>query len=588
MNLQHLIQDRLRAALTGMAADVEPYALMVKPTQDPKHGDYQANCAMSLAKTLGKKPRDLAQEIAGRIDRGDLLEPPEVAGPGFINLRLRSDWLARQLQAIAQDERLGVAAAAAPRTFVIDYSAPNVAKPMHVGHLRSTIIGDALVRLLRFLGHVVIGDNHLGDWGTQFGMLIYGYKHFLDTAAYRADPVRELARLYVYVRQQMKAGEDEEGNDPVSEACRQETARLHAGNPENVALWQQFMPACLEALNVIYRRLDVHIDQTLGESFYNPMLPEVVRSVEQAGLATRSEGALVIFFGEKNAPAIVQKRDGAFTYTTTDLATIRYRVERWQPDAILYVVDARQALHFKNLFDAARRWGFDRVKLEHISFGSVLGENNKPLKTREGGVIELGALLDEAVERAGQVYEANRQERLANGQDVPDLSPAELKQVHEVVGIGAVKYADLCQNRTSDYVFSWPKMLAMNGNTGTYMQYAYARNRSILRKAGVDEAALRAQPPAVLLDAPEERALALQLLRFEEKLAAAAADYQPSGITTYLWDLAKTYSGFFQNCPVLRAETPALRDSRLLLCDLTARVLQRCLDLLGIPTVERM
>jgi arginyl-tRNA synthetase len=543
---------------------------------------------MSLAKVLGKKPRDLAQEIAGKFDLGDLLEKPEVAGPGFINLRLRAAWLAPQLQAMARDERLGVAPAAPPRTFVVDFSHPNVAKPLHVGHVRSTIIGDALVRLLRFLGHRVIGDNHIGDWGTQFGILIYGYKNFLNAEAYRADPVRELARLYLHVRQQMKASDDEEGNDPVSVACRAETARLHAGDPENTALWHQFMPACMEELNVIYRRLDVHFDEVLGESFYNPMLPDVVRSLEAKGIAQRSKGALVVFFGEDEPPAIVQKSDGAFTYTTTDLAAVRYRVERWNPDALLYVVDARQTLHFKHLFDAARRWGYDRIGLEHLPFGSILGENGKPIKTREGGGIELGALLDEAVQRAGQVHEENRQERAASGQEVPELTAEELKQVHEVVGIGAVKYADLCQNRTSDYVFSWPKMLAMNGNTAAYMQYAYARNRSIFRKAGEDVDRFRSTPPAVILDSPHERALALQLLRLEEKLTAAATEYQPSGITAYLWDLAKTYSGFFQNCPVLRAETPALRDSRLLLCDLTARVLQRCLDLLGIKTVERM
>jgi arginyl-tRNA synthetase len=588
MNLQQLIQDRLRAALVGMTADVEPYVAMVKPTQDARHGDYQANCAMSLAKVMGKKPRDLAQEIAGRLDLGDVLEKPEVAGPGFINLRLQTAWLARQIQAVAQDDRLGVTRVSAPRIFVIDFSSPNVAKPLHVGHLRSTIIGDALSRLLRFLGHHVVTDNHLGDWGTQFGMLIHGYKHFRDEAALKADPVRELARLYKLVHAQKKSDDEEEGNDPVSRACREETAKLHAGDAENLRLWRMFMPWCLEELNRIYRRLDVHFDETLGESSYNPMLPQVVRDLKQSGIAQRSRGALVIFFGDEQPPAIVQKEDGAFTYTTTDLATIRYRVERWKPDAILYVVDFRQGLHFKNLFVAALRWGYDRTQLEHVSFGSILGEDGRPWSTREGGAVELSDLLDEALQRAAQVYEANRQERLANGQEVPDLSGDELKQVHEVVGIGAVKYADLCQNRVSDYVFSWPKMLAMNGNTATYMQYAYARNRSILRKAAADEQHLRQNPPAVSLDTADERALALQLLKLEEKLTAGAADYQPSAITAYLWDLAKTYSGFFQNCPVLKAETPALRESRLQLCDLTARVLQRCLGLLGIKTIERM
>ncbi len=580
-------QQKFRAALAGLVPDVEPYVAMVKPTQDAKNGDYQANCAMSLAKALGKKPRDVAQQLVERIDLGELLQPPEIAGPGFINLRLRDDWLALRLREVARDERLGVTRAAAPRKYVIDYSAPNVAKPMHVGHLRSTIIGDALTRLLRFLGHTVIGDNHLGDWGTQFGMLLYGYKNLLDPQAFAADPVRELARLYLEVRK--RTGSDEaEGADPVAEACRRETAKLHEGDAENLGLWLQFMPPCLEEIDRIYRRLDVHFNYTLGESFYNAMLPDVVSDLEEIGMAQPSEGAMVVWFGEGKPPAIIRKRDGAYTYTTTDLATIRYRMHQWKPDALLYVVDARQALHFQNLFDAARRWGYQQLELQHISFGSVLGEDRKPFKTRAGGVVELGTLLDEAVQRAGEVYGQSRQERLERGEEVPELMAEERRAVEEAVGLGAVKYADLSQNRTSDYIFSFPKMLAMNGNTATYMQYAYARNRSILRKADADVPRLRREPPEVLLSSPQERALGLQILRLEEILTAAAAEYQPSTITAYLWDLAKTYSGFFQNCPVLKAETPQLRESRLLLCDLTARVLQRCLQLLGIRTVERM
>jgi arginyl-tRNA synthetase len=591
MNLLRFLQDKLRTALTGLVADPEPYVAMLKPAQDARHGDYQANCAMSLAKTLGKKPRDVAQEIVQRMPLDGALEAPAIAGPGFINLRLRADWLAGRIQEMARDDRLGVAVVQPPRTFVIDYSSPNVAKPMHVGHLRSTIIGDALARLLRFLGHTVIADNHLGDWGTQFGMLLYGYKHFRDDTAFRADPVRELARLYLHVRSLMKAKDDEDAEelaDPVADAARQETAKLHAGDPENLQLWQMFQPACHEEINRIYRRLDVHFDATLGESFYQPMLPAVVKDLLEHRIAQKSQGAVVIFLDEEKPPALIQKRDGAFTYTTTDLATIRYRAETWKPDAILYVVDFRQSFHFQSLFAIARRWGYEHVSLEHISFGSVLGEDRRPLSTREGGAVELEALLNEAVLRAGAVYEESRQERLARGEDVPDLSEAEIAAVAEAVGIGAVKYADLCQNRTSDYVFSWPKMLAMNGNTATYMQYAYARNRSILRKADKDETKYRTDPPSVLLEMPHERDLALELLRFEEALAAAATDYQPSAITSYLWDLAKSYSGFFQNCPVLRAPTPALHESRLLLCDLTARVIQRGLDLLGIRTIERM
>jgi arginyl-tRNA synthetase len=389
------------------------------------------------------------------------------------------------------------------------------------------------------------------------------------------------------VRKQMKS-DDDETDDPIWQACREETAKLHAGDPENVRLWKMFIPWSLEELNDIYAMLGVHFDETLGESFYNPLLPDVVRDLAERGIAVRSNDALAIFFADDERPAVVQKADGAFTYTTTDLATIRYRVVHWHPDAILYVVDFRQARHFKNLFDAARRWGYDRVALEHISFGSVLGENGKPLSTREGEAIELENLLKEAVQRAAAVYAQGRSEALERGEEAPDLGEEEQRHIAAVVGIGAVKYADLCQNRTSDYVFSWPKMLAMNGNTATYMQYAYVRNRGIFRKAEIDVEAFRNNVPPVLIESPHERALGLQLVRLEEKLTAAAADYQPSGITAYLWDLAKTYSGFFQNCPVLRAETPALRDSRLLLCDLTARVLHRCLDLLGIKTVERM
>jgi arginyl-tRNA synthetase len=593
MNLLQQLQHRFDDALKDLvpdAADRAAFAAMVKPTQDPKYGDYQANCAMPLAKKLGRKPPEIARDIIARLDLGDVLEPPEVAGPGFINLRLRSDWLARQLQAMARDERLGVETPASPRTYVIDYSSPNVAKPMHVGHLRSTIIGDALTRLFRFLGHRVVTDNHLGDWGTQFGMLLYGYKHFRNEEEFRKDPVRELARLYLHVRSLFKkdAEDAEDVADPVAEACRQETAKLHAGDPENVALWQQFMPACLEEIQHVYDRLDVKFEQVHGESFYNPMLPAVVQSLLEKGIAEKSEGAVAVFFGEDEPPALVQKRDGAFTYTTSDLATIQYRVNEWHPDAILYVVDFRQALHFKNLFAVARRWGYDRVELRHVSFGSVLGKDGRPIKTREGGAVELEHLLDEAVAEAARRYETTRRERQERGEEVPELTPQERRQVEEAVGLGAVKYADLSQNRESDYKFDFDKMLAMDGNTATYMQYAYVRNRGIFRKGNVSEAPFRTTPPLPSLERPEERALAVQLLRLSEALAAAAAEYKPNLITAYLWDLAKSYSGFFQNCPVLKAESLELRQSRLLLCDLTARVIQQGLDLLGIRTMERM
>jgi arginyl-tRNA synthetase len=592
MNLIHHIQEIFRSALQGLVPDVEPYVAMIKPTQDLKHGNYQANCAMPLAKALGKKPRDIAQDIVNRLHLGNLLEKPEIAGPGFINLRLQTSWLAKQVQIIARDDRLGVILVQPAKTFVIDYSSPNVAKPMHVGHLRSTIIGDALARLLRFLGHTVIADNHLGDWGTQFGMMLFAFKNYRSEKSWDQDPLRELLRLYVMVREISKPADEEDDEAQkrtytedamqvaklVMDASRKETAKLHAGDEENLRLWKAFMPYCLKELEPIYERMDIRFDHQHGESFYNPLLAAVVKDLELKQIAQRSNGALVVFFGENDPPAVVQKGDGAFAYTTTDLATIQYRVEHFRPHAMLYVVDFRQGHHFKQLFETARRWGYDKVELQHISFGSVLGPDKKPIKTREGGSVELGTLLDEAVQRGRQVVDANS----------PELPEEQRAEVAEVVGIGAVKYADLCQNRTSDYVFSWDKMLAMEGNTGTYMQYAYARNRSILAKASANAEALRRNPPAVALDTPFERALALQLLRLEESLLAAAEEYQPSLITAYLWDLAKTYSGFFQNCPVIRAESDALKQSRLLLCDLTARVLQRCLHLLGIRTVERM
>src|SRR5262249_26680013 len=328
-------------------------------------------------------------------------------------------------------------------------------------------------------------------------------------------------------------------------------------------------------------------DHTHGESFYHDKLAGVVEDLLKKGIARESEGAIGVFFGEKEPPALVRYRNGAYTYTTSDLATIRHRMEQWRPDAILYVVGAPQALHFKHLFAVARRWGYDQVRLEHVAFGSVLGRDGKTLRTREGGAPELNGLLNDALQQAEKVYQENRQQRLARGEEVPELSPEELRTVYEVVGIGAVKYADLAQNRTSDYCFDLEKMTSTDGNTATYMQYAYVRNRGIFRKGGVDVEALRADPPPVLLETPYERALALQLLRFPEALDAAAADYRPNLITAYLWDLSRAYSGFFENCPVLKAPTPELRQSRLLLCDLTARVLQRGLDLLGIRTVER-
>ncbi len=601
MNILRLLQSRLGAALAGIVPNPDDFAALVKPSANPAHGDYQANCAMPLQKVLGKKPQEIAALIIEKLDVADVCEPPSVAGPGFINLKLKADWLAGQAQLLGSDERIGVEKVAQAKTFVIDYSSPNVAKPLHVGHLRSTIIGDSLARLLRFLGHKVITDNHLGDWGTQFGMLLYGYKNFRDDATLAADPVREMVRIYQKVRQLTKGEEDDEGAVTRSpeeqrhyDACLAETAKLQAGDPENSALWSKFVPWSMATIRPIYERLGAKFDFELGESFYNEMLPGVVEDLLAKKVARPSKGAIVVFEEEscpetedeerdRNlAKAIVRKKDGAATYTTTDLATIQYRAKTFKPDEILYVVGTPQAYHFRLLFHAARRWGYGHIKFHHINFGSVLGADRQMLSTRAGGATELGELLDlaEAAARKVQVEGADP--------DVTSFPPEIECRIHQVVGIGAVKYADLSQNRTSDYEFNLAKMTSTVGNTATYMQYAYARNRSIFRKGGVDPASLRKASPLPIIGTPQERVLAVLLLRFPEALEAAAADFRPNLITAYLWELANAYSGFFQNCPVLKAETEGLKRGRLLLCDLTARIIQKGLDLLGIQTVERM
>jgi arginyl-tRNA synthetase len=590
MNILPALKSRFRAAIAGLiddAAEIEKCLEQIRRSQDPKFGDYQANIAMPLGKKLGRPPREIAAKIVERLDAADLCQTPEIAGPGFINLRVKDDWLAASLASALPDERLGVPAVEKPRTFVVDYSAPNVAKPMHVGHIRSTVIGDALCRTLKFLGHKAISDNHIGDWGTQFGMILYGYKHFLDAEAYKTNPVEELARLYKKVRQSIDQKDGE--SETINAAVLDETAKLHAGDAENRRLWEEFLPACEDEINRVYGRLNVTFDHTLGESFYEDRLAAVVEELLAKGLARESDGAICVFFQdakgeEEKVPMIVRKKDGAFLYATTDLATIRYRVETWKPDAILYVVDHRQGMHFKHLFTAARMLGYENLELEHVSFGTVLGDDNKPFKTRSGDTVGLESLLDEAVRRAGETVAANDNAK----PDGPELSPEQRAEIAEIVGIGALKYADLSQNRTSDYVFSYDKMLAMNGNTATYMQYAYARVRSIFAKGGVDVESLRASGSKISLAHPAERALAMELLRFSEALELAVADYRPNQLTAYLFELANRYFTFYENCHVLSAETPELRQSRLMLCDLTARTIRKGLELLGIRVVEKM
>lgn len=602
MSILSELQQRFAVALRGLVEDPTELLDLVRRSQDPKFGDYQANFAMPLGKRLRRPPRQVAAEVIERLQIDDLCTPPEIAGPGFINLRLRDDSLAARLTAAVGDPRLGVPRAAATKTYVIDYSAPNVAKPMHVGHIRSTVIGDSLSRVLRFAGHRVISDNHLGDWGTQFGMIIYGYRHFLDREAYQRAPVEELARVYRQVRclmdesqetrvkSQESRGESQEGSaldsqpSTLDSSVLAETVKLHSGDAENLRVWREVLPLCLDEIDHIYRRLGVTFDHTLGESFYHERLGPLVEELMRKGIARESEGAICIFLDGFDVPMIIRKKDGAFLYATTDLATLRYRMETWNPDAILYVVDHRQSMHFGQLFAAARRMGYDRVELQHVSFGTVLGEDNRPFKTRSGDTVGLEGLLDEAVRRAGEVVDGNDESKPGGR----ELSPAERARVAETVGIAALKYADLSQNRTSDYVFSYDKMLAMNGNTATYMQYAYARVRSIFAKGNVDPDALRASGSTIVLATPAERALGLDLLRFGEALEMTLTDYRPNQLTSYLYDLANRYSTFFDCCPVLRAETDLLHRSRLLLCDLTARTIRQGLDLLGINVVDKM
>ena len=661
MNLLAELRRRFEPALAGLGLssdDVQKALEMIRPAQDARFGDYQANFAMSLSKTLGKPSRDIAAEVVARLDLDGLAAPAEVAGPGFINVRLENVFLAQQLAAAVGDDRLGIAPIAKPKTYIVDFSAPNVAKSMHVGHIRSTVIGQAIVETLRFLGHTVVGDNHIGDWGTQFGMILYGYKNFRNEADYARDPVAELSRLYRLVatlvgyfetkaelpqleqrvkeaEAAVKAHSNTAAADPqaqkkaakeqrrlegrVSEARAEvaaaqakiaaidadaklsslvrehatiaddvlaETAKLHAGDAENRRLWNEFMPLCMAEVDRIYRRLGVTFDETLGESFYHDQLGLLVTSLRAKlpDVVRESGGAVCIFLPGQATPMIVQKKDGAFLYATTDLATIDYRTKRWQPDAMLYVVDHRQSLHFEQLFATARLLGYDQVDLRHISFGTVLGDDGRPFKTRSGDTVGLEGLLDEAVRRAAAIVAENDDRKPAG----PELGAEDRARIADVVGIASLKYADLSQNRTSDYVFSYDKMLAMTGNTGTYLQYAYARVQGVAAKGKVDLAALRASGAAINLDADAERALGLELLRFGDALDDTVADFRPNQLTSYLFELANRYSTFYERCPVLKAETDELRTSRLLLCDLTARTLQRGLALLGIGVVEKM
>ena len=584
------IELKLQAAVCAVLPDADVSAVLVRPC-DPKFGDYQSNALMSLAKARKINPRQLATDTLAKLDVSDVCEKVEIAGAGFLNFRLKNSVLAQTLEAAARGEHLFFSQAATPKTVVLDFSSPNVAKPMHVGHIRSTGIGDALQRTLRLLGHRVISDNQIGDWGTQFGKLVLGWKNILDRPALERDAIAELERLYKIINAECDA------NPARLDEAKAELVKLQAGDAENISIWKEMIRLSQIQFDTIYSRLGVKFDHALGESFFNPWLGEVVNELLAKNIARESEGAVGVFSdgsqppkedpflvnrdGEWAAdPALVRKSDGGFNYTTTDLATVDYRLKTWSPNEIVYVVDDRQSGHFKKLFLIFGRWkpaAAKTTKLVHVGFGKIMGDDGKPFKTRSGDTVKLGDLLDEAVERAYKTV----------CEKSAELPEAQRREIARVVGLGAVKYADLLPNRQSDYIFSWDKMLALQGNTAPYLLYAYARIKSIFRKSA-ETANIQHPTPNIQLAAPEELAVARHLLNFGLTLEAVADEYRPNFLCNYLFELAVHFSRFFENCPVLKAEDAATRDSRLALCDLTARVLKQGLETLGIETVEQM
>jgi arginyl-tRNA synthetase len=570
MSLLSTLTSRLAVALG--TAGIDESLAVVTPAADTRFGDYQTNAAMVAAKSLKRNPRELASSILGHLKIGDLCEPPTVAGAGFINFKVLDTALSGVVNEVRKDSRFGVATIETPKTIIIDFSSPNVAKPMHVGHIRSTILGDSLARIARHLGHHVITDNHIGDWGTQFGKVIYGWKHLLDREALENAPISELVRLY----REVNAAEE---NDPaLKETVRHELVKLQQGDAENLEIWRQAVSLSWKEFERLYGLLDITFDERLGESFYNDALGPLVDRLLDQEIAQVSEGAACVFFPELPAmeekPCLIRKSDGGFLYATTDLATLEYREKRWKPDAVWYVTGAPQQLHFEQVFATARRMGVD-IDLRHIAFGSILGEDRKMMKTRSGENVELGGLLKEAFERAlAVVTEKN-----------PDLPRGEQEEVARIIGLGAVKYADLMQHRLTDYVFSWDKMLSFQGNTAPYLQNAYVRIRSIFRKAGAEGISVEVVP--ILIEDPAERALALQILRFGEVLHAVMDDQRPNLLCLYLYELADRFHRFYEACPILKSEG-AIRSSRLTIAGLTADVLQTGLGLLGIGVPERM
>ncbi|HIC6098193.1 TPA: arginine--tRNA ligase [Salmonella enterica subsp. enterica serovar Nagoya] len=577
MNIQALLSEKVSQAMiaAGAPADCEP---QVRQSAKVQFGDYQANGMMAVAKKLGMAPRQLAEQVLTHLDLSGIASKVEIAGPGFINIFLEPAFLAEQVQQALTSDRLGVSQPTR-QTIVVDYSAPNVAKEMHVGHLRSTIIGDAAVRTLEFLGHHVIRANHVGDWGTQFGMLIA----WLEKQQQENAGDMALADLEGFYRDAKKHYDEDEA---FAERARNYVVKLQSGDTYFREMWRKLVDITMTQNQITYDRLNVTLtrDDVMGESLYNPMLPGIVADLKAKGLAVESEGATVVFLDEfKNKEGdpmgvIIQKKDGGYLYTTTDIACAKYRYETLHADRVLYYIDSRQHQHLMQAWTIVRKAGYvpDSVPLEHHMFGMMLGKDGKPFKTRAGDTVKLADLLDEALERARRlVAEKN-----------PDMPADELEKLANAVGIGAVKYADLSKNRTTDYIFDWDNMLAFEGNTAPYMQYAYTRVLSVFRKADIDEQALASAP--VIISEDREAQLAARLLQFEETLTVVAREGTPHVMCAYLYDVAGLFSGFYEHCPILSAENDAVRNSRLKLAQLTAKTLKLGLDTLGIETVERM
>ncbi len=533
-------------------------------------GDYQCNEAMPLAKKLGKAPRDIAQAVVDGAKLPDFIEKLEVAGPGFINIYIKDEWLVAYLEKMSADSFCAVSDVGDGHTVVVDYSSPNIAKPMHIGHIRSTIIGNTIDRMYRALGYRVIADNHIGDWGTQFGIIIMGYRNFIDQAALKADPVAELER--VYVKSYEKSREDDEWLTQ----CRQELVKLQQGDKDNIALWDEFIELSMGEFERVYSRLDVKFDYVRGESFYNDRLQPTLDLLLEKKLAEESEGALVVFLEEEKLPVcIVRKSDGGFNYATTDIATVASRVDEFKPDTIVYVTDERQQAHFKQFFCISKKLGYD-VELKHVWFG-LMRLPSGVFSTREGNVIKLEMLLDEAERRAFEIVSRSSLE----------LSEDVQKDIARAVGIGAVKYADLSQNPQSTVTFTWEKALALDGNSGPYLQYAYARIASVSDKYRERFEDIDFNSYPLLFSEDIERKLAIKVARFGETVIRAASSYKPSVIADYLYDLAQAYSTFYQTVPFLKAEE-GVRESRIRLCGMVATVLRDGLGLLGIETPDRI